>query len=96
MWLEFKWAGVVIFIREGVVLWFVCIGGEVALGALFHELENLTLYGFVLGFMGWMSMCILSVIFRTFCNSCGGCIFIGSCVGLCTQIIDVSNGSMYW
>ena len=81
---------------RGIVLTFVCVGGEVVLGALFHELENLTLYGFVLGFMGWVSMCMLNVFFRTFYNSCGGCIFIGGCVGLCIQIIDVSVGSTYW
>ena len=32
---------------RGGVLWFVCICEGVALGAMFHELENLTLYGFV-------------------------------------------------
>ena len=53
------------------MLWFVCNCKGVALGAMFHELENLILYGFVLGLMGRVSMCRLSVFFRTFCSSCG-------------------------
>ena len=80
-----------------VVLWFVGGGEGVALGALFHELENLTLYCFVVGFMGWVSMYVcVKCFFRTFCSSCGGCMFIGMCVGLCKHNIDVSVGSTYW
>ena len=81
--------------RSGV-LWFVCDCEGVALGALFHELENLTLEGFMLGLMGRVSMCMLSVFFRTFCSSCGGCIVVGGCAGLYILIMDVSNGSTYW
>ena len=50
----------------------------------------------MLGLMGWVSMCMFNVFLRTFCSSCGGCIFIDRCAGLDTQIMDVSDGSTYW
>ena len=59
-------------------------------------LEDLTLNCVGVGFMAWVSMCVLSVFFRTFYSLCGVCRFLDRCNWLCMLIIDVSDGSTYW
>lgn len=82
------------FVGRGVVL--VFLGGELVMGAFNHVLENLTLWCVVVGGKGWVSMCVFSVLFKIFCRSCGVCKFIVGCDWLCTQIIDVRVGFVYW
>ena len=38
--------------------------------------------------MGYVSMCMLTVFFRTCCSSCGICKFIVRFIWLCMYIID--------
>ena len=72
------------------------MGGTLVLGAFFHALENLTWYVVGVGLMGYVSMCVFVMCFRTCCSACGVCKFVMGCVWLCMYIIDVSDGSTYW
>ena len=68
--------------------WCVCFWG------IYPSFGEFNLVG--VGLMGCMSMCVLSVLLRTFCSSSGVCRFVVGCDWLCMQIIDVRVGSVYW
>ena len=76
--------------RRGIVELLIEIG-VLVFGASFHALEILTWYFVGVGRMGYMSMCMLIVAFRTFCNTCGVYNCIVWCVWLCMHIIDVRS-----
>ena len=72
------------------------VGGIITLGAVFHMLENFTLYCVELGLMGWVSICELLICCKVCFNVCG-VRTVGFSVGwLCTQMIEVSAVSTYW
>ena len=78
-------------ISWGGVVWYV-FGVLGCFWAFLRVLENLTLYGVVVGVIGWMSICVVSV----FWSSCGVCMFVVGNCWLCMHINDVSAGSVYW
>ena len=69
--------------------------GVLVLGAYFHVLENLMWYCVEVGLMGYVSIWMLSVFFRTCCSSWGVCRFLVRFTWLCMHNINVSDGSTF-
>ena len=65
-------------------------------GAFFHLLENFMLYCAWVGFMWCVSICVVVIFFSMFCSSSEIFGFGISVVWLCMQMMDMSDGSVYW
>lgn len=48
------------------------------------------------GLMGWMSMCVCVVFLSILCNAVGIWVLFSMVPWLCTHMIDVRDGSVYW
>ena len=46
--------------------------------------------------MWCVSICVVVIFFSMFCSSCAVLRFCVTVVWLCMQMMDVSDGSVYW
>ena len=65
--------------------------GAFVLVASFHASEKLTWVCEGFGLMGYVSTCMLIVVFRTCCSSCGVCKFVVRFTWLCMHILLMSR-----